>query len=200
MKIIIAGAGKVGKALAKQLSSEGHDLTIIDQNSRVLEDIVLHCDAIGVQGNCITRDILLQAGVEEANLLITTTHADEMNLLSCLTAHGLNDRIHTIARIRNPEYTEQVLMMRHTFPLSLAINPERRTASEIERLLKFPGFLRREFFAKGRSQIAELRLDSKSKLCNVSLSDLSGVVKCRVLVCAVLRNGQAVVPSGNFVM
>ena len=84
MKIIIAGAGKVGKALAKQLSSEGHDLTIIDQNSRVLEDIVLHCDAIGVQGNCITRDILLQAGVEEANLLITTTHADEINLLSCI--------------------------------------------------------------------------------------------------------------------
>ena len=200
MNIIIAGAGKVSRALAQQLAAEGHNLTIIDQNSQVLENLVLRYDAIGVHGNCASKAILLQAGVEEADLLITTTNADEVNLLCCMTAHGINPKIHTIARIRNPEYTEQVMTMRNTFPLSMTVNPEKQTAMEIERLMKFPGFLRREFFAKGRSQIVELRIDSKSKLRNVALMDMSSVVKCRVLVCTVLRDGQAVAPSGTYVL
>ena len=200
MNIIIAGAGKVGKVLVRQLAAEGHSLTVIDQNSHTLETLVVRYDAIGVQGNCASKEVLEQAAVNNADLLITATDADEINLLCCMTAHGLNPNIHTIARIRNPEYTEQVLTMRDTFPLSLMINPEKQAALEIERLLKFPGFLRRESFAKGRSQIVELRIDSKSKLKNVSLMDMSSVVKCRVLVCAVLRGGQAVAPSGNFVL
>ena len=200
MNIIIAGAGKVGKVLVRQLAAEGHSLTVIDQNSHTLETLVVRYDAIGVQGNCASKEVLEQAAVNNADLLITATDADEINLLCCMTAHGLNPNIHTIARIRNPEYTEQVLTMRDTFPLSLMINPEKQAALEIERLLKFPGFLRRESFAKGRSQIVELRIDSKSKLNNVALMDMSSVVKCRVLVCAVLRGGQAVAPSGTFVL
>ncbi|MBR4017040.1 MAG: NAD-binding protein, partial [Oscillospiraceae bacterium] len=180
MNIIIAGAGKVGKVLLRQLTAEGHALTVIDENSRVLEDLVVRYDAIGVQGNCASKAILLQAGVEDADLLITTTNADEINLLCCLTAHGINPQIHTIARIRDPEYTEQIMTMRDTFPLSMTVNPEKLAAMEIERLLKFPGFLRREFFAKGRSQIVELRIDGKSKLKDVALMDMSSVVKCRV--------------------
>ena len=200
MKIIIAGAGKVGKVLARQLVAEGHDMTVIDQENRVLENLVLRCDAIGVQGNCAAKSILLQAGVLEADLVIAVTNADEVNLLCCLTAHGLNPKIHTIARIRDPEYTEQIMTMRETFPLSLAINPEKQAAMEIERLLKFPGFLRREFFAKDRAQIVELRIDSDSKLKDLKLMDMSSVIKCRVLVCTVLREGQAVSPSGHFVL
>ena len=200
MNIIIAGAGKVGKVLVRQLTAEGHSLTVIDQNSHTLETLVVRYDAIGVQGNCASKEVLEQAAVNNADLLITATDADEINLLCCMTAHGLNPNIHTIARIRNPEYTEQVMTMRDTFPLSLIINPEKQAALEIERLLKFPGFLRRESFAKGRSQIVELRIDSKSKLNNVALMDMSSVVKCRVLVCAVLRGGQAVAPSGTFVL
>lgn len=200
MKIIIAGAGKVGQVLVRQLTAEGHALTVIDQNGRTLENLVVQYDAIGVQGNCATKAILEEAGVASADLLITATNADEMNLLCCMTAHGINPNIHTIARIRNPEYTEQVLSMRDTFPLSLTVNPERQAALEIERLLKFPGFLRRESFAKGRSEIVELRIDSNSKLRDVKLMDMSSVVKCRVLVCAVLRAGKAVAPSGNFVL
>ncbi len=200
MNIIIAGAGKVGKVLLRQLTAEGHALTVIDQDSRVLEELVVRYDAIGVQGNCASKAILLQAGVEDADLLITATNADEINLLCCLTAHGINPNIHTIARIRDPEYTEQIMTMRETFPLSMTVNPEKLAAMEIERLLKFPGFLRREFFAKGRSQIVELRIDGKSKLKDVALMDMGNVVKCRVLVCAVLRDGQAMAPSGNFVL
>ena len=200
MNIIIAGVGKVGKVLARQLAAEGHTLTIIDQNTHTLETLVVRYDALGVQGNCASMEVLEQAGVQNADLLIAATNADEMNLLCCMTAHGLNPRIHTIARIRNPEYTEQVMTMREVFPLSLTVNPEKRAAHEIERLLKFPGFLRRESFAKGRAEIVELRIDNNSKLKNVALMDLSSVVKCRVLVCAVLRDGQAVAPSGHFVL
>ena len=200
MNIIIAGAGKVGKVLLRQLTAEGHDLTVIDQNSRVLENLVVQYDAIGVQGNCASKAVLEQAGVKSADLVIAATNADEINLLCCMTAHGINPELHTIARIRDPEYTEQVMTMRHTFPLSLIINPEKQAAMEIERLLKFPGFLRRESFAKGRSQIVELRIDNGSKLKDVALMDMGNVVKCRVLVCAVLRDGKAIAPSGNFVL
>ncbi len=200
MNIIIAGAGKVGNTLARQLVAEGHNLTIIEHNSQVLEELVVRYDAIGVHGNCASKPTLLDAGVPDADLLIAVTNADEVNLLCCMTAHGINPNIHTIARIRNPEYTEQIMTMRDTFPLSLAVNPEKQAAMEIERLLKFPGFLRRESFAKDRAQIVELRIDANSPLKDVALSAMGSVVKCRVLVCAVLRGGQAMAPSGNFVL
>ena len=108
--------------------------------------------------------------------------------------------MHTIARIRNPEYTNQIHEMRHIFGLSLTVNPENQAAAEIERLLKYPGFLRRDSFAKGRAEIVELRIDAKSKLCNVSLIEMYSIVKCKVLVCAVLRGGNAIAPNGNFVL
>ena len=200
MNIIIAGSGKVGHTLARQLAAEGHDLTLIDQNQQILTTAVERYDAIGIPGNCASRDVLLRAGVKEAELLIAVTNADEVNLLCCMTAHGLNRNLHTIARVRNPEYAEQVMTMKDIFPLSLTVNPEKQAAKEIERLLKYPGFLRRDQFAKGRAEIVELRLGAQSKLCNLALSELSSVVKCKVLVCAVLRAGTAVAPRGNFVL
>ena len=200
MNIIIAGGGKVGLTLLRKLSSEGHALTLIDTRQHILDSTVERYDIMAVSGNCASREVLLRAGVEDADLLIAMTNADEVNLLCCMTAHGINKHLHTIARIRNPEYTDQIMTMRDVFPLSMTINPERLAAIEIERLLKYPGFLRRDTFAKGRSVIVELRIDQKSKLRNVSLMELGSIVKCRVLVCAVLRNGNAVAPSGNFVL
>lgn len=200
MKIIIAGGGKVGATLTRQLSAEGYDLTLIDKNTAVLENVMNSYDIMAVQGNCATMSSLRQAGVEEADLLIAVTNADEVNLLCCMTAHGMNPRLHTIARIRDPEYAHQVYKMRDAFGLSMTVNPEKQAAVEIERLLKYPGFLRRETFAKGRVEIVELKVTGNSKLCNVSLGELGSVVKCRVLVCAVLRGGDAIAPAGNFVL
>jgi len=200
MNIIIAGDGKVGSALARQLSAEGYDITLIDSNRQVLNASMERYDVMAVHGNCASMEVLLQAGVKDADLLIATTSADEVNLLCCTTAHGINQKLHTIARIRNPEYTDQIYHMRDIFGLSMAVNPEKQTALEIHRLLKYPGFLRRDTFAKGRAEIVELRIDSKSKLCNATLAELPGIVKTRVLVCAVLRNGNAVAPGGNFVL
>lgn len=200
MKIIIAGNGKVGLALTRQLSQEGYDLTLIDSNSDVLESSVERYDVMAVYGNCASMEILRQAGVDEADLLIAATSADEVNLLCCLTAHGMNPRLHTIARIRNPEYIEQAYTMRDLFALSLTVNPEQQAAIEIERMLKYPGFLKRDTFAKGRVEIVELMVDEHSKLCNIRLQNLSSIVKCKVLVCAVLREGHTVAPDGNFVL
>lgn len=200
MNIIIAGDGKVGSTLTRLLSAEGHDVTLIDSNYKVLENSLEQYDVMAIHGNCASMDILLQAGVKDADLLIAVTNMDEVNLLCCTTAHGLNPKLHTIARIRNPEYTEQIYTMRSTFGLSMAINPEKQAAREIERLLKYPGFLKRDSFAKGRTEIVELRISADSKLCNVALSDMNSIVKCRVLVCAVLRSGTAIAPKGNFIL
>ena len=199
MNIIIAGDGKVGSALTRQLSGEGYDITVIDSNARVLEKSVELYDVMGVHGNCASMDTLLEAGVKDADLLIAATNLDEVNLLCCTVAHGINPKLHTIARVRNPEYDEQIFKMRDVFGLSMTINPERQAASEIDRLLKFPGFLRRDVFAKGRTEIVELKIDKSSKLLGVKLMDLPNVIKCRVLICAVLRDGQSMVPnSGSF--
>ena len=200
MNIIIAGDGKVGSMLTRQLSSEGHDITVIDSDAQVLQSSVERYDVISVHGNCASMAVLQQAGVRDADLLIAATNADEVNLLCCTTAHALNPKLHTIARIRNPEYTEQIYRMRDVFGLSMVINPENQAATEIERLLKYPGFLRRDTFAKGRTEIVELRVDSGSKLCNVKLMDLRGIVRCQVLVCAVIRGGSAIAPKGDFVL
>lgn len=200
MNIIIAGDGKVGTMLTRQLSTEGHDITVIDSDSAVLQQSVERYDVISVHGNCASMAVLQQAGVKEADLLIAATSADEVNLLCCTTAHALNPKLHTIARIRNPEYTEQIYRMRDVFGLSMVINPENQAATEIERLLKYPGFLRRDTFAKGKTEIVELRVNAGSKLCNVRLMDLRSIVKCQVLVCTVLRDGSAIAPKGDFVL
>ena len=200
MKILIAGAGKVGATLARKLSFEGYDLILIDSNPRVLDAIVERFDVMAVEGNCATMPTLRDAGVESADLLIAATNADEINLLCCMTAHEMNPRLHTIARVRNPEYTDQIFSMRGLFALSMLVNPEKQAAIEIERLLKYPGFLRRDTFAKGRVEIVELRVDAASKLRDVSLSEMYTIVKCRVLVCTVLRDGAAVTPNGDFVL
>ena len=200
MNIIIAGDGKVGSMLTRQLSSEGHDITVIDSNSVVLQQSVERYDVISVYGNCASMDVLQQAGVKDADLLIAATGADEVNLLCCTTAHALNPKLHTIARIRNPEYMEQIHRMRNVFGLSMVINPEKQAATEIDRLLQYPGFLRRDTFAQGKTEIVELRVDAASKLRNVRLMDLRSIVKCQVLVCAVLRDGSAIAPKGDFIL
>ena len=111
MKILIAGSGKVGETLVEQLSAEGYDLTVIDSDAETLERMVTGYDVIGLNGNCASMEVLRQAGGEKADLLIAATGSDEINLLCCMSVHALNPKIHTVARIRNPEYTEQVKLL-----------------------------------------------------------------------------------------
>lgn len=200
MKILIAGCGKVGRTLVEELCEEGHDLTLIDNNSKVLNACVERYDVMALHGNCATMSVLRQANVEGADLLIACTGSDELNLLCCMTAHGINQKLHTIARIRDPEYIDQAYTMQDIFALSMTFNPEQEAATEMERLLLYPGFFKRDSFAKGKVEIVELRVDAESKLRNLPLSALNSTVKCRVLVCSVLRNGEAVTPGGSFTL
>ena len=200
MKIIIAGNGKVGGSIARKLSAEGYDITVIDTNMKVLAASLERYDVMAVHGNGTLMSVLSKAEVEKSQLLIATTSSDEINLLCCMTAHKMNPDLHTIARIRNPEYSEQIYKMRDAFGLSMTVNPEKQAAVEIERVLKYPAFLRRDTFAKGRVELVELRIDENSVLKDVSLNDLYKIVKCQVLVCAVRRKGQVETPDGNFVL
>lgn len=200
MKILIAGCGEVGETLARQLSVEGYDITLLDSDPRVLETGIERYDVMAVQGNCASMEALRRAGVKKSNLLIACTGSDELNLLCCMTAHTMNPRLHTIARIRDPEYLEQVYEMRDSFGISMTFNPEQDAATEMERVLKYPGFLTRESFMDGRAELAALRIEADSPLCNVPLSSLDSIVKCQVLVCVVLREGTTIIPDGKFVL
>ena len=198
MNIIIAGDGQVGLALTRLLSQEGHDLVTINSNPDILEREMQDFDVISIAGNCAAMSTLKEANIRDADLLVAATSADEINLLSCLTARRMNPGLHTIARVRSPEYTEQLYLMSNDFGLSLSINPERAAAREMYRLMQIPGFLNRETFAKGRVEIVELRIAEHSLLENVILHHLPHVLGgCKVLVCAVVRDGKATIPTGD---
>ena len=200
MNIIIAGGGMVGSTLALLLCAEGHSVTMLDSDQDILTKSMESFDVMGVCGNCASMETLYQGGVMDADLIIAVTSSDEINLLCCTVAHGLNPSIHAIARIRNPEYAEQAHKLQNIFGLNLVINPDRQAAIEIEKLLQYPGFLKLDSFAKGRTQIVELRITPDSKLCKVALIDMYNIIKCRVLVCAVLRDGECITPRGDFIL
>ncbi len=197
MKIVIVGDGKVGSALVQQLSKEDHDVVVIDSNRMVLQEAQQSLDVNVVHGNGASLKVQKLANVDSSDLLIAATSADEINLLCCIIARKLGCR-HTIARIRNPEYYSQLHLLKEELGLSLMINPERSTASEIFRLLQFPSFLKRDSFARGRVEIVELVLQPDSPLAGAQLSELPRLVKVKVLVCAIERGSEVFIPDGNF--
>ncbi|MGD9662856.1 MAG: Trk system potassium transporter TrkA [Porticoccaceae bacterium] len=199
MRIVIVGDGKVGLALTQMLTAEDHDVTVVDSNPKVLERMQEGCDAMAVQGHGASRMVLQEAGADEADLLIAATSSDEINLLSCLIAKKLGCR-HTIARVRNPEYADDLSLLREEMGLSFAVNPEEICAHEIFRLLQFPSFLGREQFAKGRVEIVRFRVKEGSPLADVPLFGLYKAARVQVLVCAVSRDGQVTIPNGSFVL
>lgn len=199
MKIVIVGDGKVGFALTQQLAREDHDVVVIDSNKMVLKESQQMLDIQVVHGNGASPLVQRTANVGESDLLIAATSADEINLLCSIVAKKLGCA-HTIARVRNPEYYGQFFLLREELGLDLMINPERATASEIFRLLQFPSFLKRDSFARGRAEIVELVLRPDSPIVDKRLSELYHVVKVKVLVCAVERGNDVIIPDGSFLL
>ena len=196
MRIIIVGAGKVGWALRQHLSAENR-VTVVDQNPQLIENIINIYDVMGVCGNGASYEVQQEAEADKPDLLIATTSSDEINIVACLVAKKLGVQ-HTIARIRNPEYEKQLRFMREDLGLSMVINPEKATAREIARLLRFPNALQLESFSKGRLELVEYRLPENSALNGVQLLDIYKNARARVLICAVSRKGQTFIPSGDF--
>lgn len=198
MRIIIVGAGKVGLALTRHLSVDNR-VTVIDQNAQLIENIINIYDVMGVCGNGASYEVQKEAEADKAELLIATASSDEINILACLVAKKLGVQ-HTIARIRNPEYEKQLRFMREELGLSMAINPEKAAAREIARVLRFPVAMKLESFSKGRLELVEYRLAERSALDGMQLADLYHNIRVRVLICAVCRKGETIIPSGDFVL
>ena len=198
MRIIVVGAGKVGTSLTAQLIRE-HRVTVIDQEPKLIENIINVYDVMGVCGNGASYEVQKEAEVGKADLLIATTSSDEINILACLVAKKLGVA-HTIARIRNPEYETQLRFMRGELGLTMSINPEKAAAHEIARVLRFPAAMKLESFSKGRLELVEYRVAEHTALDGARLSELDRTFKVRVLSCAVARQGEKIIPSGDFTL
>ncbi len=196
MNIIIAGCGKVGGTLAEQLSREGHDITVIDQRSEVVQRITNAADVRGIVGNGASYNIQKDAGIETADLLIAVTNADEVNLLCCLIAKKAGD-CQTIARVRNPIYHQEIRHIKEELGLSMIINPEWAAAMEAARLFRFPTAIEIDTFAKGRIELLKFRIDEKNPLCGQKIKHISTLSKCEVLICVVERGEQVLIPDGE---
>ena len=198
MKIVIIGDGKLGFSLADRLSDEGHDVVIVDNNERVISATGNALDVSTIHGNGISQNVQEEAGVPTADLLIAVTSTDEQNILCCLLAKKLGAK-HTIARIREPDYAKTVATLQNELNLSLAINPEKEAATDISRILRFPSAMKVDVFAKGRLEMVELKLPADSPIIGYPLRKLPGVSKAKILICAVQRGDEVIIPNGDFV-
>ena len=199
MNIVIVGIGKVGSTVTEYLSQEGHDVVVVDKNPEVIERAVTTYDVLGICGNGVAPEVLKEADVARADLIISLTSSDEFNILCCIIAKK-NGARHAIARVRNPDYFHQMLFLRKELGLSMAINPEFEAANAVSRMLRFPSATKLELFAKGRMEMAEITLPLDTPLAGIPLHELPGRFKAQVLVCAVRRGEEVFIPDGNFVL
>ena len=199
MNIVVIGSGTVGTAICAQLTREGHDITVVDMDAATLTELSNAYDTIGVVGNGAEVSVLKKAGAERADLLIAVTCQDEVNILACAAAKKLGTR-HTVARVRNPEYSGLMQLMRNEMNLSMTINPERAAAKTIYTMLRFPAAAKIDSFVRGRVELAQFTVDAASPLCGIPLTELRSRTNIRFLVCSVTRGGEAYIPDGNFVL
>lgn len=199
MQIIIVGCGKVGTALAAGLSVEDHNITVIDNDSNVLQMVANTYDIRGIVGNGASYSVLSEADLENTDLIIAVTESDELNLLCCVIAKKAG-QCQTIARVRNPIYLHEREFLKEELGLSMIINPEFAAALEISRLLRFPSAIDIDTFAKGRVEMLRLRLSQPGILDGMALKNISSSLGCDVLICAVERDGEVTIPSGDFVL
>lgn len=199
MKIVIVGDGKVGFSLTEQLTKEDHDIVVIDSNASVLEKALSKFDVMVVNGNGTALETQRRADVQNSDLLIAATSSDEVNLMCCMVAKKLGCKSN-IARVRNRDYFSLVQFLNDELSLSMVINPEFAAAREMFRLIQFPSFLKLDSFAKGRVELVELKIKKGSKLIDVRLSDLYSTLKMQLLICAVQRNEETIIPNGKFVL
>lgn len=200
MDIIIAGCGKIGEAIISNLVAEGHNITAIDKDPDVIENITNIYDIMGVCGNGSDVEILGEANVEKAELFIAVSGNDESNMLACFIARKMGAK-HTIARIRNPEYNENGLdFMRQQLHLSVTVNPESLTAKELFNILKLPSAVKIENFSRKSLEMVEVLLKKDSILDGIKLSELSEKYNSNILVCAIQRGDEVYIPDGSFVL
>ena len=199
MKIVIIGLGSIGKTILKSLSGEEHTITIIDEDKYRIESLIEKYDVLGVVGNGASMDIQEEANVEGADLVIALTRSDELNILACLVAKKLGAR-NTIARVRNPDYRNQIAKMKDDLGISMVVNPEQETANEIFNIINLPSVTQIEHFAEGKVSLVEVVAEKGCSLIGETLISLGKKLTTKVLICAVQRGDEVIIPSGNFMI
>ena len=199
MRVIIAGAGKVGFSAAEILSAEGHDVCVIDSDPATVNILSNNLDVICVEGSATSSGVLKEAGAAEADLVFAATRSDETNMVCGITARRLGTK-HVIARVRDEGYLSETEFLRDALGLSVIVNPEYECAMEISRILRFPSAIRVDAFSAGKLEIAEHRIAEDSVLAGVQLKDLGQRFNSKVLVGVVQRDGEAIIPKGDFTL
>ena len=197
LNIIIVGCGKVGSTLVEQLSKEGHDITIIDTNPERIQEYTNLYDIMGLTGNGASYSVQVEAGIENTDLLIAVTGSDELNLLCCTIARQVADCA-AIARVRNPDYSKEVGYLRKKLGLAMIINPELEAATEIARILYLPTALEVNSFAHGQAELIKFKIPAGNALDGISISNLNLTIPVKVLICALERDGEVHIPSGDY--
>ncbi|MBR5577752.1 MAG: Trk system potassium transporter TrkA [Lachnospiraceae bacterium] len=195
LKIIVVGCGKVGSTLVEQLCKEGHDVTIIDVNQDKIHELTNWYDIMGVVGNGASYSTQKEAGIDSTDLLIAVTGSDELNLLCCTVARRVA-KCATIARVRNPDYSKEAEYLREQLGLAMIINPEMEAAKEIARILYLPTALEVSPFAHGQAELVQFKVPQGNIMDGITLMQLSSKVPARVLVCALERDGEVMIPTG----
>jgi trk system potassium uptake protein TrkA len=199
MRIIIIGDGKVGSSLAENLSYENHEVTIIDKNAGVLKKAVESLDVRCIVGNGVSSRVMIEAGIRESDLLIACTSSDEMNMVCCLTGKKLGVK-HTIARIRDTQYADELSQLKEDLGLDMVINPERAVAGEVSRMLQFPPAVNIETFVRGRVEMVEIKITPSMEIVNMSLMNVARRFSQTILIGAILRGDEVIIPNGDVVV
>lgn len=198
LNIIIVGCGKVGTTLVERLSKEGHDITIIDQNSAKIQEIANLYDVMGLVGNGASYSVQMEAGIEKADLIIAVTDSDELNLLCCTVAKQVGDDCAAIARVRTPDYSKEVGYLREKLGLTMVINPELEAAKETARILFLPTALEVNSFAHGQAELIKFKIPEGNILDGMTIANLGKNITNDILICAIEREGEVTIPSGEF--
>lgn len=199
MNVIIVGCGKVGSTLADRLVSEGHDVSVIDTDPEAIKKVTNRLDVLGIVGSGSIHQVQVDAGVKDADLFIAVTPVDELNLLCCLMAKR-SASCSTIARVRNPDYLSERGFIKERLGLSNIINPEYEAAAEISRLFCIPSAIEVDTFAGGKVELLKTALPESSPIVGKSIMNALGKISGKVLICAVERDGEVVIPTGSFVL
>lgn len=200
LHIIVVGCGKVGYTLVEELVREGHDLTVVDIQEQVISDVTDSFDVMGIVGNGGSLQVLQDAGLGEADVLIAVTGQDELNLLCCTLAKKVGSSLAAIARVRNPDYSEELNYLRKQLGLAMIINPDMEAAREVSRIISRPRALGVTAFAKGHAELVRFVIPEGNVLHGKRVKDLDHIFAFEFLVCAVLRGGEVHIPSGAFVL
>jgi len=202
MKIIILGAGQVGGSVAENLASEANDITVVDDNAVILQELQDRLDIRTVKGHASHPDVLKQAGADDADMVIAVTRNDEINMIACQVAYTLFHTPTKIARVRSVDYLKYPrLFSQDALPVDVLISPEQLVTEYIERLIEYPGALQVLDFAEGRVQLVAVHAYHGGPLVGHELSDLrKHMPGIDARVASIFRHGKPIAPRGDTII